>query len=501
MSDTMLLRMRGITKAFPGVVALHGVDFDLRPGEVHALVGENGAGKSTLIKILGGAYLPDQGSIEIDGRPAHIHTPRDSLRQRVSIIYQEFNLVPTLSVAENIFLGKELARGVARSLDRRAMVRQATETLARLGLKDLDCASKVRTLSVAHQQMVEIGKALFNNASILVMDEPTSVLSQRESEALFELIRALREKGISIIFISHRLDEVIDLSDRITVLRDGELVCTLDNGRRQVTKDELVRHMVGRELTNYYPERKSARTGEKLLSVQGLSAGRHFRDVSFDLYRGEILGFYGLVGSGRTEIMKAVFSSLEYEAGRIELGGRPLRIRSVKEARALGLALVPEDRKREGLVLQMSLGDNICLPNLDRLHAAGTILRKKRRELVGSYVDSMSIRPALPNRLARDFSGGNQQKAVIAKWLASKPGIIIFDEPTRGIDVGAKSEIYHLIARLAESGVGIVFVSSELLEVIGMCDRVIVVHEGRITGRFEQAEATQEKLMQAAAGF
>ena len=501
MSDSMLLRMRGITKTFPGVLALHEVGFELRKGEVHALVGENGAGKSTLIKILGGAYLPDQGTIEIDGRPAHIHTPRDALKHRVSIIYQEFNLVPTLSVAENIFLGKELARGVTRSLDRRAMVRQATETLGRLGLKDLDCGRLVRTLSVARQQMVEIGKALFNNASILVMDEPTSVLSQKESEALFALIRGLREKGISIIFISHRLDEVIELSDRITVLRDGEQVCTLDNGRRQVTKDELVRHMVGRELTNYYPERRNARTGEKLLSVRGLSAGKLFREVTFDLYRGEILGFYGLVGSGRTEIMKAIFSSLEYDSGGIELGGRPLRIRSVKQARSLGLALVPEDRKREGLVLQMSLGDNICLPNLDRLHAAGTILMKKRRELVGSYVDSMSIRPALPNRLARDFSGGNQQKAVIAKWLASKPKIIIFDEPTRGIDVGAKSEIYHLIARLAESGVGIIFVSSELLEVIGMCDRVIVVHEGRITGRFDQAEATQEKLMQAAAGF
>ncbi len=501
MSDSMLLQMQGITKTFPGVVALHDVSFDLQRGEVHALVGENGAGKSTLIKVLGGAYLPDHGAIEIDGKPAHIHNPRDALKHRVSIIYQEFNLVPTLSVAENIFLGKELARGVTRSLNRRAMIQQATETLARLGLKDLDCASKVRALSVAQQQMVEIGKALFNDAAILVMDEPTSVLSQKESEALFALIRGLKEKGLSIIFISHRLDEVIDLSDRITVLRDGEHVSTLDNSRRQVTKDELVRLMVGRELTNYYPERKNVRGDEKLLAVRGLCAGKLFRDISFDLYKGEILGFYGLVGSGRTEIMKAIFSSLEYEAGEIELDGKPLKIRSVKQARGLGLALVPEDRKREGLVLQMSLGDNICLPNLDQLHAAGTVLLKRRRELVGSYVSSMSIRPALPNRLAKDFSGGNQQKAVIAKWLASKPKIIIFDEPTRGIDVGAKSEIYHLIARLAETGVGIIFVSSELLEVIGMCDRVIVIHEGAITGRFSQAEATQEKLMQAAAGF
>jgi len=501
MSGRTVLSMRGITKTFPGVRALNSVDFDLAQGEIHGLIGENGAGKSTLIKVLGGAYLPDRGQIELEGRPAHIHSPRDALNKGISIIYQEFNLVPALSVAENIFLGKELVRPGLRSLNRRAMQGRSQATIERLGLKGFDCRRLVRSLSVAQQQMVEIGKALFNEARILVMDEPTSVLSQKESETLFALMHGLKEQGISIIFISHRLDEVIALCDRITVLRDGELVTTLDNARHQVTKDELVRQMVGRVLQDYYPQRQHAPTGEKLLEVRGQGARGLFREVSFTLHGGEILGFYGLVGSGRTEIMKAIFGSLEYETGQILLAGQPAEVRSVRQARDAGLALVPEDRKREGLVVAMSLADNIALPNLDKINSAGTILFRKRKGLVAGYIEELSIRPPLPNRQMRDFSGGNQQKAVIAKWLAAKPKVIIFDEPTRGIDVGAKAEIYHLIERLAQTGVGIIFVSSELMEIIGMCDRVIVVHEGRITGEFDRSVATQERLMQAAAGF
>ncbi|OHD71755.1 MAG: hypothetical protein A2V99_17505 [Spirochaetes bacterium RBG_16_67_19] len=499
MAGGTLLAMRGISKAFPGVRALHSVDFDLARGEIHGLIGENGAGKSTLIKILGGAYLPDGGSIELDGQAARIHSPRDALHKGISIIYQEFNLVPALSVAQNIFLGRELvSRG---GLNQRAMLKRAQQTMERLGLSGFDCRRRVRSLSVAQQQMVEIAKAMFNEARILVMDEPTSVLSQKESETLFGLMRGLRDQGLSIIFISHRLDEVIELCSRITVLRDGELVSTLENSGGRLTKDELVRQMVGRVLQDYYPQ-AAHRVGERtLLEVRGLSAGGLFREVSFELHDGEILGFYGLVGSGRTEIMKALFGSLEYDGGEILVAGRPNRARNVRQARDAGLALVPEDRKREGLVVAMSLADNIALPNLDKINSLGTILFRRRRGLVAGYIEELSIRPPLPNRQMRDFSGGNQQKAVIAKWLAAKPKIMIFDEPTRGIDVGAKAEIYHLIERLAQTGVGIIFVSSELMEIIGMCDRVIVVHEGRITGRFDRSDATQERLMQAAAGF
>ena len=467
-----ILRMRGITKSFPGVTALNNVDFELARGEIHGLVGENGAGKSTLIKILGGAYLPDHGEIEIDGRSAHIHNPRDALDAGISIIYQEFNLVSTLSVAENIFLGKELVRRGVRDLNTRAMVEKSNRTMERLGLLGFNSATRVRHLSVAQQQMVEIGKALFNQASILVMDEPTSVLSQKESETLFTLMKGLKDEGISVIFISHRLDEVIEHCDRITVLRDGELVISLDNNGQSVTKDELVRLMVGRVLQDYFPERTHVRGDDKLLEVRALSAAGQFRDISFELYDGEIL-----------------------------IDGKKVRARTVKQARDFGLALVPEDRKREGLVVKMTMADNICLPNLDKMNSAGTINKKKRKALVSRYLGELSIRPPLPNRQMLDFSGGNQQKAVIAKWLAAKPRIMIFDEPTRGIDVGAKAEIYHLVERLAQEGVGIIFVSSELMEILGMCDRVIVIHEGRVTGHFERSEATQEKLMQAAAGF
>lgn len=500
-NDQIVLRMRNITKVFPGVIALKNVTFDQKKGEIHALVGENGAGKSTLMKILGGAYLPDEGNIEIGGKDAHIKTPRDALDHKISIIYQEFNLVPTLSIAENIFLGKELVKSGIQNLDRKAMIEQSHRVIAKLGLEQLDFGALVRNLSVAQQQLVEIGKALFNNANILVMDEPTSVLSQKETTALFQLVKGLKREGMSIIYISHRLEEVMELSDRITILRDGEIICTLDNTAKSITKDEIIKSMVGRSLTDYFPERKMTKQPQKLLEVKKLSKEGMFRDISFDLYKGEILGFYGLVGAGRTEIMKSLFSSLQYDSGEVTIEGQKASIHSVDQAIREGIALVPEDRKREGLVLKMSLGDNICLPSLHTIHIIGTIVRKKKKKLVNKFLHSLSIKPPLPNRLAKDFSGGNQQKAVIAKWLATKPKIMILDEPTRGIDIGAKTEIYGLIEQLSEAGVGIIFVSSELMEIIGMCDRVIVIHEGQITGEFDRSEVTQEKLMHAAAEF
>jgi ribose transport system ATP-binding protein len=498
---TPYLRMHNISKSFPGVLALKDVSFELRKGEIHGIVGENGAGKSTLIKILGGAYLADSGTIEIAGESVHIHNPKDALNRNISIIYQEFNLVPTLSVAENIFLGKEIVSGLLRSMNRKKMRAESQSVIEKLGLKGLDCGKRVDSLSIAQQQLVEIGKALFNNAKILVMDEPTSVLSQNETAALFELMKGLVEKDISLVFISHRLEEVIDLCDRITVLRDGECVDTLDNSKCQVSKDDLIKKMVGRVLMNYFPEKKHVPTRERIIEVKGLTCSGMFEDINFELYGGEILGFYGLVGSGRTEIMKSIFGSLEYEEGNIYVRGKQLRISGTGHIRRSGLVLVPEDRKSEGLVLKHSIADNICLPNLDDINRLGTIISKMKKKLVNKYMEELSINPKLPNRLAKDFSGGNQQKAVIAKWLAAGPKIIIFDEPTRGIDVGAKAEIYHLIEELAKDGVAIIFVSSELMEILGMCDRVIVVHEGKITKVFSKEEATEELLVQAASGY
>ncbi len=499
MSGETVLCMKKIGKIFPGVRALRSVDFDLRRGEVHGLVGENGAGKSTLMKVLGGVYQPEEGSIEIDGRPAQIRGPGDSIRAGVSVIYQEFNLVPTLSVAENIFLGKEIASRRVRVLDRKKMEAKALECVARLGLA-ADCSEPVSSLSIARQQVVEIAKALFNDSKILVMDEPTAVLSQKESAALFDLIGSLRKDGISIIFISHRLEEVIALCDRITVLRDGEVVDTIDQSGGRASKDELIRSMVGRVLNDYFPEPAHAVGRQKLLEVQGLAKEGLFDDVSFDLHPGEILGFYGLIGAGRTEIMKTLSGAYRADRGKIFVRGRGLSTGTIQGSREAGIVLVPEDRKAEGLVIGMTLAQNVGLPNLRSLSRAGVVSRRKVRTLVEDCARSLSIRPPAPDKRMIDFSGGNQQKAVIAKWLAGSPDIIIFDEPTRGIDVGSKTEIYHLIEKLASKGVGVIIVSSELLEILGMCDRIIVIHEGRVTGRFDRSEASQELVVRAAVG-
>ena len=497
----IILRMVGIIKTFPGVIAVNKVNFDLRKGEVHALVGENGAGKSTLMKILGGAYIPDEGKIEINEKVVDINSPRDALDNKISIIYQEFNLVPTLSIAENIFLGKEISKSRLGNLNRKAMIEESRNTLSKLGLEHFDLGIKVRNLSVAQQQMIEIGKALFNEANILVMDEPTSVLSQKESQKLFNLINSLKNDGISIVYISHRLEEVIEQSDRITILRDGEFICTLDNTNKDVQKDEIIRHMVGRNLKDYFPEREAEISGSKILEVKNLGKKEVFKRINFDLHKGEILGFYGLVGAGRTEIMKCIFSSLKYDSGEILLDGNPAKLSNIAQAIGNGISLVPEDRKGEGIFAKMNLGENICMPVLDEMSTMGNISIRKKSRLVDKFINTLSIKPPLPKRLINDFSGGNQQKAVIAKWLATKPKIIILDEPTRGVDVGAKTEIYYIIEKLSRSGVGIIFVSSELMEVIGLCDRIIVIHEGKIRGEFSREEATQEKLVQAASGF
>lgn len=497
----IVLRMKNITKAFPGVLALNNVSFDLRKGEIHALVGENGAGKSTLMKILGGVYVPDTGEIEIKNKTVKITCPQDSLDNKVSVIYQEFNLVPAMSIAENLFLGKEIVKKGLKNLNKAEMIRQAQDVMAKLGVDHIDCSLEVRKLSVALQQLVEIGKAIFNNIDILVMDEPTAVLTDKETQKLFELVGNLKEKGISVIYISHRLEEVTELSDRITVLRDSEYIDTLDNSAKTISKDEIVKLMVGRDLKDYYPKREFAAREENVLEVRGLTRKDVFDNISFKLKKGEILGFAGLVGAGRTEIMKALFGYLNADGGEILLNGKKAEIGSPSRAKSLGIGFVPEDRKREGVVLSMGLGDNISLPNHDQINFLGHISKDREKNLVGRFMEKLSIRPPLPDRLIRNFSGGNQQKAVIAKWLAINPKVIIMDEPTRGIDVGAKAEIYSVINKLAEEGVGVMLVSSELPELLGMCDRILVIHEGRITGEFARNRFNQEEIMKAAAGL
>lgn len=490
-----LLRMNHITKKFAGVTALQDVHFDLRFGEVHALIGENGAGKSTLIKILSGFHKPTEGEILLEGQKVSFNSASDALKAGIGTIYQEFNLVPSLSIAENIFLGKELRRGSI--LDRRAMIKQANEFMRQMGFEHTDSAQKVATLSVAQQQMVEILKSLFNKSKVMVLDEPTAVLTDKESERLFVIIRRLREQGVGIIYISHRLEEVIDLADRITVFRDGGYVDTLDNAQNQVGKEQLVSTMVGRKLSSYYPER-SVEIGETVLHVDGLCHKGLYENISFDLHRGEILGITGLVGAGRTEVVKSIFGAMSITGGTITLRGKPVTIRSPKDAMAYGIAFIPENRKEEGLFLDASIKDNMMMSNYDIVSRYGVMLSAKEKAFVNDNFQRLDIRPNEPNKLARNFSGGNQQKAIIAKWIAIAPDILILDEPTRGIDINAKAEIYKLMNQLVEKGIAILMVSSEMQEIIGMCDRVLVMAEGHVSGEFDRANFSQKKIMAAA---
>jgi ribose transport system ATP-binding protein len=492
--------MRNISKTFPGVKALSGVTISLNKGEVLALVGENGAGKSTLMKILGGVYQADEGDIFIGGQKAAIHTPLDSRKYGISMIFQEVNLVPALSIAENIFLGKELAGGILGRLDRNIMRKKSAEVLARLDCGNLNTAALVKDITLAKQQMVEIAKSLMNQSRIIVMDEPTSSLTGAEAEALFSIINALKDQGIAVIYISHKLEEIERISDRIIVLRDGKFIAELDNSKKNVEKNLIVKHMVGRNLTDFYPA-GNAVIGEEVLRIVNLGLKGKFNQVSFNLRQGEILGFSGLIGAGRTELAKTIFGEFKKDEGEIYLSGKLLKIENVRDAIKEGITLIPEDRKREGLVLCLSLADNISLPNAGELSSAGIVSREKKNALVRRFINELQIRPVLPNRAIIDFSGGNQQKAVIAKWLVKNPKVLVLDEPTRGVDVGAKSEIYSLMRRLTEKGVGIIFISSEMPELIGICDRILVMNEGRINGEFKKGKMDQNAIMAAAAGI
>jgi len=490
-----LLDVSGLEKSFPGVKALKDGRLTLEQGEIHALLGENGAGKSTLLKVLSGAHLADAGTILVEGKPAPITSPRDAAALGIAIIYQEFNLVPQLSVSENLFLGRELGKG---PLVQKQQERQATqEILSRLAAPfspDTPCGE----LTVAQQQLVEIAKALSQNARILIMDEPTAALSGREVDALFTIIRDLKARGIAIVYVSHRLDEIFQLCDTATVMRDGNWIAT--KAVADWTRPALIEAMVGRSLSAEFPPRDPAqKIGEARLQVKNLTRGTVVRDVSFELRRGEILGLSGLVGAGRTEVARLLFGADPRDSGEVLLDGKPLSLRSPQDAVKAGICLLTEDRKRQGLVLDLPIRANFGLPNLEGFVKSGFVDGKKERDAFSGYIESLLIKTPHGEQLGRNLSGGNQQKVVLAKWLQANSEVIIFDEPTRGVDVGAKYEIYVLMRKLAEQGKALLMISSELPEVLGMSDRIVVMREGRVTGEITDAtKATQEDVLHLA---
>jgi len=488
--------MEHISKAFPGVQAVDDVTLGVATGEIHALVGENGAGKTTLMKVLSGALSLDQGSILLRGEPVHIETPADAQSLGISMIHQELALIPALNIGQNIFLGREPAGVLPGTVDWANLYQEAERQLAQLGLS-LAPTTPLTALSIAEQQMVEIAKALSLNADLIVMDEPTSALTERETDTLFEVMRVLRDQGVSIIFITHRLEEVFEVADRVTVLRDGRRVATAQI--EDVTADDVVRMMVGRELGEMYPKTDVV-MGDVVLRVEGLARAGVLHDISFELRRGEIVGMAGLVGAGRTDLARALFGIDPIDRGQVWIDGRPANVSSPQAAIGLGMGFVPEDRKDQGLFLNLALRSNITVSQLDRLSRLGFLDFAGMNQVARTYVDRLDIRTSGVMQRVRNLSGGNQQKVVIARWLTLQPKVLILDEPTRGIDVGAKAEIHALMGQLARDGVGILMISSELPEILGVSDRVLVMREGRITADLSRAEATQDVIMRAATG-
>jgi len=492
-----ILRLRAITKRFPGVLALDAVDMDVRRAEVHGLLGENGAGKSTLIKVLTGAIQPDSGEIHFDGRKLEHLDPRRALQAGIACIYQELNLVPHLTVAENIFLGRELRLVENTALmDLRRMKEGAASLLRELEL-NFDPGTKVGRLGIGHQQMVEICKAVSTNAKLIIMDEPTSSLSAKETDDLFRIIAQLKAKGVTMLFISHHLEEAKRLCSVATVLRDGRKVIDLEMPKTNL--EEIIRHMVGRAITEQYPK-VEVEPGAEALSVEHLVRKGVLHDISFKVHAGEVVGFAGLVGSGRTELARAIVGADPIDSGVIRVFGKETRIRSPRDAIRNGIALLTEDRKDQGLILIQTIAFNTTLVSLGRYARLGIVNLKRTRALAEGMARDLAIRAPSVNKIVGQLSGGNQQKVVVAKWLCSQARIFIFDEPTRGIDVGAKVEVYNLINRLVKEGAAVVIICSDMPEVLGMADRILVMHEGRLTGELPRHEATQERVMFAAAG-
>lgn len=489
--------MEGISKAFPGVQALRDVHLTVAPGEIHALVGENGAGKSTLMKVLTGAYQADAGTITWRGQPVAIHAPGDAQALGISMIHQELSLLPYMTVGQNVFLGREPRGRLPGFIDWRTLYRQTADWLDQLDL-NVDPRAEARGLSIAQQQMVEVAKALSLEASLIVMDEPTSSLTEQETEVLFSMMRALRERGVAIIYISHRLEEVFAIADRVTVLRDGRYIAT--HPTTELTPQRVVSLMVGRELVEEMYAYSPTERRDVALETVNLSDGRELHGVSFSLHGGEILGVAGLIGAGRTALAETLFGIRRAVTGEIRLGGKARRMRSPQQAIQAGLGFVPEDRKQQGLFLNMAVRENIVMSGMGQVTRLGFVRPAQANQVAGAFVKRLDVRTPSLRQLVRNLSGGNQQKVVIARWLMLQPRVLILDEPTRGVDVGAKAEIHALMRQLAAEGVAVLMISSELPEVLGVSDRILVMHEGRITGEFNRDEATQDKIMHAATG-
>ncbi len=494
MIDNIALKMTGITKRFTGVLALDEVDLTVQKAEIHALLGENGAGKSTLMKILSGAYTRDAGSIELYGEPVDIQNPKQSENLGISIIYQELNLIPHLSVAENIYLGRHKMKNKFQ-IDWKQIHESASQLLKELDV-EIDPQIKVGSLGIAHRQMVEVAKAISLNAKIIIMDEPTAPLTEKETENLFRIVRKLKAKGVTVIYISHRLEEIMNLCDNATILRDGRTINSV--AVKDTSVDELIKYMVGRELKDKYP-RVSKTIGDDFFTVTGLSSEK-VHDISFSVKSGEILGFGGLVGSGRTETARAIFGLDKKLAGTIKIKDKVLTINTPKDAILAGIGFVTEDRKDEGLVLSMNIRENVSLASLKQLSQGIQLKLKQERNIATDYVGKLNIKTPSIEQISKNLSGGNQQKVVLAKWLISESDVLIFDEPTRGIDVGAKIEVYNIINSLAKSGRAIIVISSEIPELLGICDRILVMARGRKSGELLIEEATQEKIMVFATG-
>lgn len=491
--DNLLIAMEGIDKSFPGVKALDHCRFELRAGEVHALVGENGAGKSTLMKVLSGIYAKDAGRILYKGKEVEIATPRAAQNLGISIIHQELNLMPHLTLAQNIFIGREPRRGLSFLLDEASLNQQTAELFASMHLK-LDPQTRVSNLTIAKQQMVEIAKALSFNSEVLIMDEPTAALTEAEIEDLFRFIRDLRARGAGIIYISHRLEELKQISDRVTVMRDGHYIDTVNTD--DVTTDQIISMMVGRTIYEATPELPEEPNDEVVLEVKNLNQGKTLQNINFQLKKGEILGFAGLMGAGRTEVARAIFGADSIDSGEISVRGKRVAIHTPQQAVWHGIGYLSEDRKRYGLALGLEVKENVAMAALDKfLGFLGWVNKSQIRSTARHHIDELGIKTPSAEQKVKNLSGGNQQKVVIGKWLTADTDILIFDEPTRGIDVGAKSEIYKLLNDLAQQGKSIIMISSELPEILRMSHRVVVMCEGRITGELPIEEATQEKIM------
>jgi ribose transport system ATP-binding protein len=493
---TKILQMQGIEKRFGGVRALKGVDFDIAEGEAVALVGENGAGKSTLMKILGGVHQPDAGTITIDGAPAAIHSVSDAIKHGISFIHQELNVLENLDVAANVFLGREPVRGgLLNLIDRKRMNAETRVYLERLGL-DVSPETPLHKLSIAQQQLVEIAKALSLQARLLIMDEPTSSLTLTETARLLRLVKELKSQGVAIIYISHRLSEVEEIADRAVVLRDGANAGSL--ARDEISHDQLVKMMVGRNLDNFYRQPTGA-AEHGFLEVESLRTSRYPKQtVSFSIGKGEILGLAGLVGSGRTEVAEAIFGVVAASEARIRLDKRTVRVRSPRDAINYGIYLIPEDRRHAGLITEMVIRENVTLPALKRYASAGLVSFERERSAASDICRKLNVKTPSLEVAAGNLSGGNQQKVVLAKWLSLNPKVLIFDEPTRGVDVGAKAEIYDLMRRLAEAGVALLMISSDMEEILNVSDRIAVMHEGKLTGILERDQCTEENVMRLA---